>query len=742
MRIRRRLLVVLVSLVLVIVVGVALFLWFGNRKRSVSGPFVREAGADVFKFTDIPKGRALSAAEIDGYARRLLGEMSLQQKVLQMSGDSTLLDLLKIVTLDRWKYNDAAIPGGADRRLAIPPVAFTDGPRGVVMKHSTCFPSAMLRAASWDRELQERFGDVAGKESRAQHANFWAGLCVNVLRHPSWGRAQETLGEDPYLSGELALPAMEAVQRHNVMGCAKHFALNSIEETRTKVDTRVDERTLREVYLPHFERLVRADVASVMSAYNKVNGDYCGESRHLLHEILKGEWGYRGFVMSDFFNGVYDGKKGALAGLDLEMPIVRRFGRTLQAAVESGEVPVAVVDEAVLRLLRRKIDYATRPDPMSYPPALVRAAEHVALTREMAEKGIVLLKNDGLLPLERAALRSVAVVGRLADAANLGDHGSSRVYPPLSAVVTVVGGLRQALGPEGVVHEDGADLAKARAVAKAADAVVVVVGFTHSDEGEYTPENPDQREHGGDREDLALEPSDRALVQAVAAENPRTIVVLIGGAAITVEEWEQKVPAIVMAFYPGEQGGSALARILLGDVNPSGKLPFTVPRDPSQLPAFDNRSLTVEYGYYHGYTLVEKRGSEPRYAFGHGRSYTTFAYANLSLDTKESPASGVVTASVDVTNTGSRAGEEIAQLYVGFTNSKIDRPLKLLRGFEKVALAPGETKRISVPVNVADLAYYETASARWVVERMPHTVLVGRSSRRADLLTATFTVVE
>jgi len=742
MRMFKVLRMILVVLALVIVVGAALVLWFGNRKRSVSGPFVREAGTGVFKFTDIPKGRVLPAEEIDAYAHRLLGEMSLEQKVLQMSGDSTLVDLLKIITIDRWKYNDEAIPAGADTRLAIPPLTFSDGPRGVVMRHSTCFPSAMLRAASWDRELQRRFGDVSGKESRAQGANFWAGLCVNLLRHPSWGRAQETLGEDPYLLGELALPAMEAVQRHNVMGCVKHFALNSIEETRLEVDARVGERTLREVYLPHFERLVRAGVASVMSAYNKVNGDYCGESRHLLREILKQDWGFRGFVMSDFFNGVYDGKKAALAGLDLEMPIVRRFGPTLQAAVESGEVPVAVVDEAVLRLLRRKIEYATRPDPMSYPPALVRAAEHVALTREVAEKGIVLLKNDGLLPLERSALRSLAVVGPLADAANLGDHGSSRVYPPPSAVVSVVDGLRRELGPERVVHESGADVAKARAVARAADAVVVVVGFSHADEGEYTPEKSDVRERGGDREELALRASDRALVEAVAAENPKTVVVLIGGSAITVEEWQAKAPAIVMAFYPGEQGGAALARILLGDVNPSGKLPFTVPRDASQLPPFDNRSLTVDYGYYHGYTLVEKQGSEPRYAFGHGLSYTTFAYANLSLESRHVPASGAVTASVDVTNTGSRAGEEISQLYVGFSGSRVDRPLKLLRGFEKVSLAPGETKRISMAVRVADLAYYDTAASRFALERMPYTVLVGPSSRSAELLKATFTVVE
>jgi beta-glucosidase len=732
--------IVLTVLALLIAVAVLLVLWFGNRKRAVDGLFVREAGPGVFKFTDIPKGRVLSAGEIDAYAHRLLGEMSLEQKVLQMSGDSTVWDVLKLITIDRGKYNDEAIPAGEDRRLAIPPLTFTDGPHGVVMRHSTCFPSAMLRAASWDRELQRRFGDVIAKESRAQGADFWAGLCVNLLRHPSWGRAQETLGEDPYLLGELGLPVMEAVQRHNVMACAKHFALNSIEETRMNVDVRVDERTLREVYLPHFERLVKAGVASVMSAYNKVNGDYCGENHHLLRAILKAEWGFRGFVMSDFFNGVYDGKKAALAGLDLEMPIVRRFGKALVSAVEGGEVPLAVVDEAVLRLLRRKIEYATRPDPMKYPRALVRAAEHVALTREIAEKGIVLLKNDGVLPLDRAALGSVAVVGRLADAPNLGDHGSSRVYPPPSAVVTVAGGLRRALAPERVVLETGEDVTRARAVARTADAAVVVVGFDYSDEGEYIPILRDESEWGGDREDLALRASDRELVEAVSAENPKTIVVLIGAAAITVEEWQQRAPAILMAFYPGEQGGAALARILLGDVNPSGKLPFTVPRDASQLPPFDNRSPTAEYGYYHGYTLLEKKGRTPRYAFGQGLSYTTFSFANLALDRRQTGVDGVVTASVDVTNTGSRPGEEITQLYVGFSGSKVDRPPKLLRGFEKLSLAPGETKRVSLPVRVADLAYYDVSSARWVVEKMPYTVQVGPSSRQADLLAATFTV--
>jgi beta-glucosidase len=332
----------------------------------------------------------------------------------------------------------------------------------------------------------------------------------------------------------------------------------------------------------------------------------------------------------------------------------------------------------------------------------------------------------------------VAVLGRLADAPNLGDHGSSRVYPRAS--VTIVEGLREALGAGRVVHEPGADLAKARSAARAASAVVVVAGFDQADEGEYIPQKPRKRERGGDREDLALKPVDRELILAAAAENPRTIVVLIGASAITVEEWHEKAGAILMAFYPGEQGGAAIARLLLGRASPSGRLPFTVPKDASQLPPFDNKALTVEYGYYHGYTLAEKKGSEPRYPFGHGLAYTTFAYSNPSLEPREATANGVVQVSVDLANTGSRPGEEVVQLYVGFPGSRVDRPVKLLRGFEKVPLAPGETRRVTMPVAVKNLAYYDPAAKAWVVERMTYTVQVGRSSRQADLLTASFKV--
>lgn len=715
-----------VVVVAAVVIG-ALVLGWRNPKRPVQSAFTRRA---AFVFGDVPRGRALSPEEVDGYARRLLSEMSLQQKVLQMSGDTTVVELLPFLIgepIGPWR-------AGADRRLRMPPLAMSDGPRGMnVVKGAVCYPAAMMRAASWDPDLERRVGQAVADELRLGRVDVWLAPCINLLRHPQWGRAQETYGEDPYLVGEMGAAAIEGAQSRDVMAVAKHFALNSIEETRLTVDVRADERTLREVYLPHFKRAVDADVAAVMSAYNHVNGDQASESRHLLTEVLKEEWGFRGFVMSDWFDGVHDGVKAARAGLDLEMPSVLVYGKTLQAAVERGDAKEAAVDEAVLRILRRRIEYAARPqEPLRFP---LITSGGPALSLEAAERGMVLLRNDGLLPLNRGALRSLAVIGRLADADVLGDHGSSRMRP-LHAV-TFLAGLRDVWGVGRVTYATGADVTAARAAARSAEVAVVVAGFDFHDEGEYIPDpHVAVEDRGGDRKFLGLKPDDVALVQAVAAENPHTVVVLTGGAAIAVEEWHEKVAAILMAFYPGQEGGHALARVLFGDVNPSGRLPFTVPKDASQLPPWDNRSQRVAYGPYHGYTLVEKKGWEPRYPFGFGLSYTTFRFANLSLDAGALAPDGIVHASVDVTNTGGRAGRATVQLYAGFTSDVVDRPVKLLRGFEGVDLAPGETKRVTLPLRAKDLARYDPDARRWVVDSGEYPVFVGPSSRASDLLRA------
>jgi beta-glucosidase len=731
----------IVALALLVATAFTYVAWWRYPKRATDNAFVRPAGPDVFKVTDIPTNHEPTGAEAEGYVSRLIAEMSLVEKVHQMAGDTWIWDLLKLVAFEHYKYNDRPIPSGRNLRLGIPPLLFSDGPRGVVLNHSTAFPVAMARGATWDRGLERRVADAIGEELRAQGANFYGGVCINVLRHPAWGRAQETYGEDPYLLGEMATALIQGVQRHNVMACAKHFAMNSIDEPRNFIDVRADERTLREVYLPHFKKAVDAGVAAIMSSYNKVNGDYAAENEWLLRTVLKDEWGFRGFVMSDFFYGVYDGLKAAKAGLDVEMPLADKYGPDFIRAARKGTVSASLVDDAVRRILRRKVFYATRRDPRAYDPSLVVSAEHVALAREVAEKGMVLLKNDGpLLPLDKAALKTLAVLGRRAAAENLGDHGSSRVYPP--HVVTLLQGLREyVLGKVRIVHEPGTDLARAREAAREADAVVVVVGLDQLDEGESNPQLP-EGDRGGDRRRLALHLDEEQLVKVAAAESKKVVVVLVGGSAITMEEWRQEVPAILMAWYPGMEGGHALARILFGDVNPSGKLTLTVPGDTAWLPPFDPAAKSIEYGYLHGYTLADKKGIEPAFAFGFGLSYTRFSYSAPRLRATAITTDGALEASVDVANIGTRAGEEVVQLYAGFPKSAVERPKKVLRGFEKISLAAGEKRTVSFRLAAADLAYYDVASHAWRVEPTEYTVLVGGSSRPQDLVTAGFRVGE
>ncbi len=729
------------ALAATMVTAFLLFAWLGHPKFSTDNIFIRPAGKGVFKMTDIPRGRAHTPQEIDQFAGKLLAEMTLTEKVHQMSGDTGLWELAKLVTVEKLKYNDSPILAGRNPRLGIPPVAFSDGPRGVVLHHSTCFPVAMARGASWDLDLERRVGDAMGQEIRAQGGNFYGGLCMNLLRHPGWGRAQETFGEDPYLLGEMAVATLQGVQRHNVMACAKHYAMNSIEMLRTKLNVNTGERTLREVYLPHFKRAVDGGVAAVMSSYNRVRGDYAGENAYLLRTVLKEEWGFQGFVMSDFFAGIYDGNKAAKAGLDLEMPAAISYGKALIAAVERGAVPLAFIDDSVLRLLRRKIEYSTRPDVMRYDASLVASKPHIELAREAAEKSMVLLKNEGnLLPLDKSRVRTLAVIGRLADMENTGDHGSSRVYPPY--VVTPLQGLRRYLGANTQVsYEPGADLGRARHLARTADAVLIVAGYDFRDEGEYIPEFPNPADRGGDRKNLHLRPEDVKLIQDVAPDNARTIVVLVGGGAMLMEEWKDKVNSILMAWYSGMEGGTALARILFGEINPSGKLTVTLAKDPSQLPPFDPPYQgSVEYGYYHGYTLAEKKGYEPSFPFGYGLSYTSFQYSNLKLATTQMAPDGELAVSVDVADTGSRSGEEVVQLYVGFPNAKVDRPVKLLRGFARVALSPGQKKTVAFTVHARDLAYYDPETSTWRVEPVEHQVLAGGSSRAADLLQGSFRI--
>lgn len=661
----------------------------------------------------------------EGLLRELAAGMRLREKTRQMAGRMKPWEML----LSLARYNYHPFRSGANRRLGIPPIRFTDGPRGVALGRCTCFPVSMARGATWDTALEERIGEAMGAEARSLGADFLAAVCINLLRHPGWGRAQETYGEDPYLLGEMGAASVRGLQKH-VMACVKHFACNSIEESRFYVDVRIDERALRELYLPHFKRCVDEGVAAVMSAYNRVNGEYCAHNSHLLRAILKGEWGFRGLVMSDFVLGTRDTVKAALGGLDIEMPHAFHFGRRLRRAVREGRVPEHVVDEAVVRILRQKARFANVGTGEDYGTHRVACPEHVALAREAARKSIVLLKNEnGALPLRRGEVGKLAVIGRLADLANLGDHGSSRVRPPYA--VTVLQGLRDRAGDSvRVEHCDGKDIAAARRAAREADACVLVVGLTFRNEGEAMP---GPLKVGGDREDLALRPVDVELLEAVSRESKRCVVVLEGGSALLTSGWRDAVEAILVAWYPGMEGGNAVAEVIFGDANPSGKLPVTFPENNGQLPHFDRKAASIDYGYYHGYRLLDREGTCPAFAFGFGLSYTTYEYRGLRLNAEEIPPEGTLQVEVEIANTGGMAGEEVAQLYVGYPSSRVERPVKELKGFARVSLAPGESRSVSFTLKGNDLAYYDAEKGRWEVEETTYHVFAGPSSRPEDL---------
>lgn len=653
----------------------------------------------------------------------LVGRMPLHDKVREMAGTTHLLKQAVML----FRYNKYRFLAGGVERYGIPPLRFTDGPRGVTFGNSTCYPVSMARGATWDRELEERIGEAIGVETRAQGCDFFAGVCINLPRHPGWGRAQETFGEDPCLLGEMGAALVRGAQRH-VMACAKHYACNSIEESRFFVDVRVDGRTLREVYLPHFKRCVEEGVAAVMSAYNKVNGRYCAHNRHLLRDILKGEWGFDGLVMSDFLWGTRSTVDAALGGLDIEMPLRRYFGRRLEKAVARGRVPEGVVDEAVTRILRTKARFAAPASPAAYSADKIACEEHVALARESARKCMVLLKNDGsALPLRREGLRRIAVIGKLAARENTGDFGSSRVRPPY--VITPLQGMRESAGPVEVVYDSGEDPSLAAEAAGNADAAVVVVGFTGRDEGEYIP----YMRAGGDREDLSLRKADVALIESVAAANERCVVVIQAGSAVLTAEWLDRVPAVLMAWYAGMEGGSALAAVLFGDENPSGKLPITFPESNGQLPHFDRKAGSVEYGYYHGYRLFDKEGLRPAFPFGFGLHYTEYGYSNLRLSADEMGVDGTLTVEADITNLGDMAGCEVVQLYVACPASGVDRPRKELKGFARVHVEPGETQAVSFALKAEDLSCYGEDAGEWRVEEGEYAVYVASSSREEDL---------
>jgi beta-glucosidase len=719
-------------------------------------------------FAGLVTAERLSGAQIDARARELLGQLTLDEKIKMMSGDTPFWPGIADMLMGGGYANHPWV-AGAVPRLGIPGVRFADGPRGVIMDGGTTFPVSMGRGATFDPDLEERVGDVIGRELRAMGGNFFGGVCINLPRHPAWGRAQETYGEDPVLLGEFGAALVRGVQRH-VMACAKHYALNSMENMRHRVDVTIAPRPLHEIYLRHFRRAVEEGVASIMSAYNSVNGEWCGQNEVLLNRILKQQWDFQGFVMTDFIFGMRDSKKAALAGQDVEMPFAMIHNQHLKSLVESGEVPAERIDDAALRVLRQQVRFAQGRDPGDYSLDTVGCEAHRKLAREAAEKAIVLLKNEGgLLPLKK--VKKLAVIGKLADLPNTGDDGSSNTRPPY--VITPLQGLREALdGQAEIIYDDGSNPDRSALAAREADAAVVVAGYTHLDEGEFTaPDSvadlakyfpPPVSEEipiaqtlmaffgptkvegnpvppGGDRKLLTLHPEDEALIQAVAAANPRTVVAMVGGSAIITENWREQVPAILMLWYPGMEGGHAFADILLGKVNPSGRLPCVFAARSEDLPYFDMNASAITYDLWHGYRKLERDGAAPAFPFGFGLSYTTFKFDNLRLSNASPGADDTLSAALEVINSGKAAGDTVVQIYVSVPDSRVERAPKELKAFRRVGLEPGETKTVRVDIPVKNLAYYDEQSG-WTVEPTRYTLIVGQHSLDDRSLRTEFTI--
>jgi len=711
-------------------------------------------------------------------AAGLVAAMTLEEKVHCLDGGVPFW--IGVGDITTGGYHSRPFRGARVERLGIPGFHFSDGPRGVVVGEATAFPVSMARGATFDPELEARVGDAIGKELRAVGADLYGGICVNLLRHPAWGRAQETYGEDPHHVGEMGASLTRGAQRH-VMATLKHFALNSMENARFGVDVSIDERALHEVYLPHFKRIVDEGVACVMTAYNSVNGEWCGENTALISDILRDEWGFVGFVISDWIFGLRDGVKSLQAGLDVEMPYRMIRNAPITSALAEGLITEELVTGAVTRTLTTMLKFGVGQLPVS-DRSVVLCEEHLALSQEVAEKSMVLLKNEvvdgsALLPLNCAAGSTISVFGRLAGVRNIGDGGSSDVMAP--NVVTPLQGITEHFADCNVVHNSEETLAAQIAQAKQSDVAIIIVGYTKEEEGEFIGDSEDtapmlgsipkqddpelareyekymhQNHHyapdelriksrngtfsiGGDRESLRLMDADVQLIRSIAQVQPRTIVVIVAGSAVVMSEWIHEVPVVLMGWYSGSNGGRALANVLSGAVNPSGRLPFVIPHDESHLPFFDRNAKAITYDYWHGQWKLDRDGNKAMFPFGFGCSYTTFSYSDVSVAIER-----VVKVRCAVRNTGAHNGATVVQVYAGRNESAIERPLRRLVAFKRVNVAAGETVQVECEIPFLRFATRDVQSHSWFVEGGTWNCEVAQFSGDSQSLSALFQVPE
>lgn len=668
-------------------------------------------------------------------ASKIVAEMTLEEKVDLMGANVSVENMREaLASLMKEHYNYVPYDAGGNETYGVAPMLFCDGPRGVVCGtgKSTCFPVSMLRGATFDTELEERIGHAIGKEVRAYGGNTFAGVCINLPYNPGWGRSQETYGEESFHLGEMGSALVRGVQDEDVIACVKHYAFNQMEISRFKVSVDCDKRTEREVYLPHFKKCIDQGAASVMSSYNLYKGTKCGHHDYLLNQVLKEEWGFDGFIMSDFIWGVTDTVEAANGGQNIEMCLTNYFGPRLVEAVKEGKVPESKIDDAALRIVRTLLAFEDAYQK-TYGDEVIGCQEHIQLALTAAREGITLIQNrNQVLPFDRSRCRKIAVIGKLAEKEVIGDYGSSRVFPPY--IITPLKGIAEAAPNAEVIYNDGSDLEHAKRIAEEADAVVFVVGYDHDDEGEFISEQQSDNYTGGmggDRKDsLGLHKDEQELLETVGPANENSAVVLIGGNMIMMDRWKDSVSAVLMAFYAGMEGGTAIAEILFGDVNPSGKLPYVVPVCESDLPQVDWDTTSQWYEYYHGYAKLDKEGKKPYLPYGFGLSYTEYEYSGAKFTADQEK----VTASCTVTNKGQRAGTEIVQMYVGFQNSSVDRPVKLLRGFQRVTLAPGESRTVTIQCPLEELCWYNPETERMELEEMEYEVYIGANESDEALM--------
>ena len=671
-------------------------------------------------------------------AEELVDRMTLKEKVALLSGDTSLEQMLENNKTPGRHYNDEPYPAGGSERLGIPKLRFCDGPRGVVCgtgKH-TCFPVPLLRAATFDEGLERRIGEALALETLEEGGNLFGGVCVNLAYHPGWGRSQDSYGEDSFLIGKMGAALVKGVQEKGVIACVKHFAFNSMELSRFRVDIECEKQAEQEVFLPHFKACIDAGAACVMAAYNRYQGEYCCENHYLLTEVLKEQWGFDGFTISDFFWGLHSTEKAMNGGLDVEMCGTKYYGQKLQDAVAEGLVSETAVNCAAVRVVRTLLAWK---EAQKGKPQKPDAEAPISLALECARKGITLLKNNGVLPLKKEKIQKILIAGELAAEGNTGDHGSGRAYPPYT--VSPLLGIRRFLsGKAEVVYLDGSDEDLLIKTAQECDAAVVVAGNRYDEEGERISEAAADNftmSSGGDRvNSLGLKEKEKKLLALVGSHQKNTVAVLVGG-MIVMDGWLDKVGALLQFYYAGMEGGSALAEILFGKACPSGKLPFSIPQRECDLPSIRWETDRQRYGYYHGYKKLEKEGESPAFPFGFGLSYTCFRYSSPTF----SADSDKITAQCTVKNEGDVAGEEIVQLYIGFRNSKKRlSPVKALKGFQRVALSPNEEKRVEISCPLDSLKRFQENSGQWELEKIDYIVSIGSSSNPADLLTGTVSV--